>query len=629
MDNRIIREKRTVIWLIFSLLEGVIPVILYFQVRSMDRNAFLFGFSLSRLAIGGAFLLARLALTVFTLFFAYSKSWRSKVMGWIDAWLTDERLLVLFVRAAGIVFSGFLLFWWVGLETTIDLNTFEVIFGRLRWMISWGVAVSAQFLTLLVFNYRLTFKRKDFYQRSLIYPTILVVLMTDASLFHWIINQYEIQIFVSIPYWTWFFQRKAVDWKVIALLFGLSLAVVWWTLARPRKYWLNLALLILFGYVFQIGYGFAAGDGFESIRQKSIKASHVRYLEYAVDNLRLEDALFNYEEAFGWGDYLGTKPPGVLVFYILDQKASSLFQPKMNYAARFERLSRFNTYLFPWLTFSLLIITVGFGRKYLPKEYHFFPALLLLFLPNIILMPLEMDQVLFPMLFMLAMLLTYKTIQTQSPYWALATGLMIYINTYFSFSLLPVGPMAAFWVLLDYWVHRRERRFFDLVKLGAMMAAGFLIFYVFGYLVLNYDMIQRYQVSIGKHKQYKEFQSGIGQLFAAIRMNQLEIATWLGFPIAMLWGLRFYHAIKAFIQKKLRPLDVLTLAFLLMYILLNLVGQTRGEVARLWLFMTPLIVLFVTQEIIYFFRHRRALLTYLVVLQFITILMTYRCADFW
>lgn len=596
----------------------------------MERNAFLFGFSRSRLLIGAGFLGLIALVAVMGLLFTFLPSFRQRTLDTLITWLTPQRLLVVAVSAAAVTLSVFILYWATGMETTIDLNTFEVIFTRLRWMTTWLAVVSAQFLALLVVSNPHHFKRREFYDLPLIFSTVLVFLFADSSLFHWIINEYEIQIFVSIPFWTWsFVNRKTVDWLVIAVLLLISLGVVTWVLRNPKRYHINMILLVVFGYVFQIGYGFAAGEGFESIRQKSIKASHVRYLEYAVDNLRFEDVLFDYETAFGWGDYLGTKPPGVLAFYLVNQRLSGLFQPPANYATRFERLSKFITYLFPLLTFLILVVTVRFSRKYLPEAYQFYPALLMVFLPNMILMPLEIDQVLFIMLFMLPVFMIYRALQNYSIAWAFATGVMVYVALYFSFSLLPLGLLIVFWVLLDFWQHRRERRLIDLVKVGVAMALGFFLMVALGYFLLNYDMLFRYRVSVAKHKMYKLWEPGLGQILAAIRMNNLEIATWVGFPIAILWLLRYYNAVRAYIKKQVSRLDVLTMAFLLMFIFLNILGQTRGEVARLWLFMMPLIALFSTQEILRHFRHHRALVIYLVVLQFITILMTYRCADFW
>ena len=131
------------------------------------------------------------------------------------------------------------------------------------------------------------------------------------------------------------------------------------------------------------------------------------------------------------------------------------------------------------------------------------------------------------------------------------------------------------------------------------------------------------------HRTLKEYEPGINQIFAAIKLNNLEIASWIGFPIALLCILRVFRSIKAFISKHTSPMDILSVSFLIVYLLLNFLGQTHGEVGRLWLFMTPLFVIFAGYEIVHFFRNQNSATIYLVLLQFITIFLTFRFQDFW
>ena len=127
----------------------------------------------------------------------------------------------------------------------------------------------------------------------------------------------------------------------------------------------------------------------------------------------------------------------------------------------------------------------------------------------------------------------------------------------------------------------------------------------------------------------KELEPGIEQILKALKLNNLEFASWIGFPIAVMFLIRIGNSVVAFIRKKATSVDGLTAAFGLTYLALNLIGQTRGEVGRLWLFMTPLIALFAATEIAELFKKPRAVTYYIVGLQFITIFVTFRFQDYW
>jgi hypothetical protein len=65
------------------------------------------------------------------------------------------------------------------------------------------------------------------------------------------------------------------------------------------------------------------------------------------------------------------------------------------------------------------------------------------------------------------------------------------------------------------------------------------------------------------------------------------------------------------------------------YLVLNLFGQTHGEVGRLWIFMTPLIALFAASELAALFKCERSAFTYFfITAQLATTLIVFLAHDF-
>ncbi|MCJ7707880.1 MAG: hypothetical protein MUO38_09715 [Anaerolineales bacterium] len=82
------------------------------------------------------------------------------------------------------------------------------------------------------------------------------------------------------------------------------------------------------------------------------------------------------------------------------------------------------------------------------------------------------------------------------------------------------------------------------------------------------------------------------------------------------------------LRRRSEDLDVLALGFVATYVGLNVFGQTRGEVGRLWLFMVPVLVLLACDEVENLFG-RRPMATYLLLgSELITTFLLYKFHDF-
>jgi hypothetical protein len=164
---------------------------------------------------------------------------------------------------------------------------------------------------------------------------------------------------------------------------------------------------------------------------------------------------------------------------------------------------------------------------------------------------------------------------------------------------------------------------------------------------LNYDFISRYQAAFDRHRQIKIFEPGIKNFLSSILVNNVDIAAWTGFPIYLFFT---WHGARSLInlvikwvkQPELIPINLsmrytnptdirltsFLTAFYLTFIGLNLFGQTRGEVGRIWLFMVPIFCLVASLEAQLLCKRKAVGIYLVIIIQWVTIFLTYKYQDF-
>jgi len=161
------------------------------------------------------------------------------------------------------------------------------------------------------------------------------------------------------------------------------------------------------------------------------------------------------------------------------------------------------------------------------------------------------------------------------------------------------------------------------------MAGGVLFGGLVLHLALNYDFFQRYQLAMAQHWHAKDYLPGLKPMLEAFLLNNVEFAVWTGAPMALFFITRLVRSGNAFLHRKAGSLDGLLAAFMVTYLVVGLLGQTRGEVQRLWLFMVPLVCLFVAEESQTLFKQRERGIVLLVILQLVTLFLTAKFQDFY
>ena len=642
--NPTFNKKLTRIFFPLAAFEGLIA--LFFLLKDpSSEGALLLGYSASRLALAAAALL----LTAVLIWAAWQTlTQRPTLPRWLQrgqTWLLEKNILLpltIFLALAALLSIPYHIFFSAPLPLSAEVFLTErpqwmaltlrlyAMHARLLPLTLWITVLILQTLILWRIVYAPTYHTLR--QDGAFGRAAGILLLTGAALFHWTVLILRLKVFLVIRGWKWYFWQKEIPQPVwlFPLMLIVALATVWFVFRSPKHMQRKLITLILLGAALQIGFGYLAGGGFESLRLKYADSVFNNYAEAAAEDPGLWHALTNYESEYGDDWYLGTKPPGVLAVYILTEKAASIFLPAADSAGRFLSLTTFAAYVFPFLAFLLLLPLYRLARELnLTEQEGLLAAALYVAVPAVLLIPLFLDQVLYPLIFINVLLLAWTAWIKKSWLLALLTGLATYIALYLGFSLLALVPLIPLWFGLQTLLHREEYPPKESIKMVLAFGAGLLAAFLFFRWLLNYDILLRYTTAMANHRRAKEYTPGLEQWLHAFLLNHAELLTWNGFPFILLTLAQMVRSLIACIQRKSTPLDELAAAFFLTYGALNLFGQTNGEVQRLWLFMVPLMAILAAREAFHLTRANRASLSLLFLLQWGTAWLLFTFQDFY
>ena len=620
-------------FLILSILEGFSALLLITRIPIIEQTTHAAGLSTSRLLVLGFLILSLLFLSYITLRSVVSTRWlENRITRFEEIYLPADKFLPLLTSLSFISLTGILLTLLFSSPLTKHMLNLTTISRQIDNVFIWALLVCIQALVILLLFYWNVVRTPGFMRWQPIARDLVIGATLVLTFFQWSILITRDALLTSIPGWYWQFQPKefqAANLLILPLILA-ALGLVYLILKYAKNIRVAILFTMLLGYLLQIGFGFIDGGGFESIRQKFISSGHRYYALHAGYETNMLYSLTSYETTSGHNFILGTKPPGGLLIFSLAQKVTNLVEPAKSFSKRFLNLTSMAAVVFPFL--AVLVLWVGplYFRDFLTrKEEMIIPGLLLIFCANFILMPLQFDQFLYPALFGLGFWLVLLTTRRQSTWLAFITGLYLYAILYFSFSLIPLLMLAGLWVTLDFWLNRKERTWRSTFKIYLGIIAGFLFMAALLYYFLNYDIFLRYNNAFAWHRRLKLFQPGLGQVLNSVLVNNLEFAFWSGIPLAILFILRVIMTIRAFFKRKGVLSDWLVILFLIMYLFLNVAGQTRSEVGRLWLFLLPMVTLMVTPMIEYVFKNVRKGLYFIIILQMVTTFLIYLNMDFY
>ncbi|MCJ7623938.1 MAG: hypothetical protein MUO76_10580 [Anaerolineaceae bacterium] len=515
-------------------------------------------------------------------------------------------------------------------------------------MLVFFVSTIAILLILFITQYAGQYKDKRLWHRGDILKTALVLVISSATLLHWLILTLRLELLYHIPGWSWWIDVKPFTIRdtAFAVLLLMMVTTAYLVQKKPQAVLRNLTLVLFIGYAAQLSLGIVVGEGVESLRQRYYTSDHSIYAHLATRNeLSLLDTVRQYESLYGNTlSFQSTKPPGVMLIHIELERLINHPSAQVDDQARFHNLSRAIAWIFPFvslLTLFMIYIFVRWVANGQPDTAaSLIAALLYTSAANVISLALFMDQVIYPWLFLSIAGLIVLSFRRQSILLGFLTGCALYIALFFSFAVMPIFAFSGIYALIDWWLNRNERSWRHQVTILLAFGGGILLLFLILYFMLNYDFISRLQWSLKVVRSYDYYQrlgltpeesvsliTRIRQTIAAAFLNNIDFAVGIGLPLFSLYLVRVGKTLQAFIQKRATHAEGVLGALFGTFVALNIYAPIHGEAARLWLYWVPMVAIFAGIEITCLAKRKPWVLYLLLATQVVTLVLTFHFQD--
>jgi len=422
--------------------------------------------------------------------------------------------------------------------------------------------------------------------------TVLSLVIIFITGLHWLILALRIPVLDSLPYWKFTLRLTPVNLAWITLAFmAFGFAVV--LSLSKANYALKLAVIIILGATIQFSLTYSKGEGLDGLRSRIVTSGHAEFARVAVRQSSLWYAARNYETIINSKayDYLPSKPPGTLLFYMLTDRAAQFFWPAVDQYIRLENLRTFASITWPVISY-LVVIPIFFLARELfdDPDAGITASVIYISIPSLNLITLHTDQVIYPCLAIIPVLIAVKAYRKNRLWLAFLSGIAFYGSIYFSFGLAVIG----FLLLLPILASRSGNS----LRYISAIAAGIVLSNACAYFFTNYNIITSFNEVFSHHLLWKGWENHLGTYWSAGVTDIIEFSVWIGMPLTILFltclGLSFRKITigRSDIFSIYNGLIAAIFLFMLAF------GKTKAETARLWLLLVPFICLSVAKFIV-------------------------------
>lgn len=397
----------------------------------------------------------------------------------------------------------------------------------------------------------------------------------------WAVLLFRIPLLQNLLGWPWDFTDKPVaSWWVLTGAVGGFAVVVAGITGNWLNGWRALLMLMVAGTMLQFGFAALEGRGIDAVRDRMITTGHAEFARLAQEQDDLVTLIANYNRLVAEGR-LGTfgpaKPPGTLIFYVLTNHLARLTHPRSDASEDLENLRSTAAWVWPFLSVLVAVPLYLLSRWSGGGPRTGLLACVLYFtVPAANLVTLHADQVVYPLFFVSCLAAGEQARRRDGFFWGLATGLLVYLTIGLSFGLVVVL------VFLLAAVQSARRA-------AAGMVLGLASSITLGYWVGHYDVWARFTSALAYHQAWRPWpESPLAWPYFG-SLNLLEFIVWLGVPLAVLWILQVAAGLRVGWSSPRKAVEVLVLPAVVL--LLAFGTRTQGEVARLWIFLVPLVCL--------------------------------------
>lgn len=420
-------------------------------------------------------------------------------------------------------------------------------------------------------------------------PLVLTAFLLTGI--HWAILAFGIPVLDALPEWKYKLRFTPIDLVWIALAFA-CLGLAWAVTHSRMRTALKLIALVLLGTAIQYSFAFSKGQGLDGIRDRMVNAGHAEFAKASVE--QPGDILWvlqNYEEVAAkekYG-YIGSKPPGTFLFYLLFEQVSHAIFPAVNHVERLENLRTFASWTWPLISYLVIIPLYFLARELMKDESSaLFVCVLYISLPSVTLITLHTDQALYPLMAVTTVLLGILAYRRNHFLLAVLCGASLYVAVYFSFGLAVVGIFLLLPVLIssfDGMMISASR----MIRYAAAIFLGGILLHALAVIFLQYDIAARYANAWTNHLAWKGWENTLETFILFGSINLIEFSVWIGLPLTLLFLAGLYDSTQRLLTRRPAASVFLNLILAGTFLFLLIFGKTKAETARLWLFLVPLI----------------------------------------
>jgi hypothetical protein len=435
---------------------------------------------------------------------------------------------------------------------------------------------------------------------------IIAASLVSICVGQWLLLFFGIRFEKIFGFWFWYHTSKPMGTITLNMALLIAAVLVAQVVKTRCSSWLKLSILVIFGVVTQIGFGFTEGRGMAAIEDRMVKSGHARF---AIDAVRIEDTSFvlhNFETLLDQdklNPFAKSKPPGQVLLYVATERTADFLFPQSSAEDRFYCLVRFSSYVWSFISCLTILPLFFWVRRIWGETCGYNAALLYLVFPAVNLINLHTDQVFFPLLFMLCLLTADWAARRRLPAAAIVPGVVVYSAMFFSFALAAAIPF----VLWTFWVRYKNdtdppKRLLAKMKQFALRVtaavAGSVTMGVAFFIGLNYRIFERFDHAMIHHGGWKSFLDIDGNQWLLGLLNIFEFVYWAGLGVT---SLLIITVVRAVVRRKRDksdfPIQSLMVLFIIVMVYLAFCTHTIGETARLWIFLLPLTALFVAHAL--------------------------------
>lgn len=421
----------------------------------------------------------------------------------------------------------------------------------------------------------------------------------------------EVPTVQLIPDWFWPLRDTPGLAPLPLLAAGAVMALLLPALADPRheasrrRLWAASVAMFALGVGFQLAVANATHRRHGAVYERLVQSGHGEFAVAASRGHGTREVVSRYDDLVRREGlrYARTKPPGqLLLFEALTGLADAVLPaaapgrlPSWAANGRHHRFVRFASVALPVLSCLALFPLVLLARALLPRGRALPAAALYLLCPPTALVVAHLDQAVYPLLALglwAAVVPAVRSRGLRGHASAAAAGLAAWGALFVSFSLLPAIAVAAVVAFAASARPTVRARLGDVLRASATAAAVFGALTAAAARALGYDLLARFRDAMAFHAAWRPWGRGAAGLLACAALDLVEFVYWLGLPVAALFAHRVAWALVEARGRRLPDAaGVVAGGTALVLLATALLGRTRGEVARLWIFLIPAVAL--------------------------------------